>query len=580
MTRSPTAHRAPRRPPGEALRPAHAASAIALVLAACSHDWDTYDPRLAGAGGAGGTGGAATTGGTSTTGGSGGETTTGGTGGAVGCEPDLSKTCYSGPEGTADTGICKHGLSICQPDGMTWGACMGEVTPVVEDCALPTDDDCNGVANDHCGLWAKQLGESGEQRALAVAVAPSGNIVVAGRMTGTMKVGQTTLLSAGGYDAFVLELTPDGAPIWGQRLGDSADQEAWGVAVDGAGNVLVTGIFAGSIDLGGGPTVTSQGLTDAFVVKLDPGGKPIWLAVAGGPLAQEGVSIAADAAGDVIVTGGFDGATDFGLGVSTSADMLDAFVWKIGAAGSPKWVKTFGGYGDDEALSVVVGPSNHLFVTGYFDETVDFGDGVIKDGGGLDVFLAEMLPTGDHVFGRGYPAAGDQIAVSVGRDAAGDLFLYGWAYTEVSFGGAPIPVAGSEDDVFAAKVDSKGDPKWTRVFGDEQSQEYGAAVVDSKGDLVLSCSVEGTIDFGGGPLVGSLTPGDSSVAVAKLSGSDGSHVWSRIFGDDSDQDARAMALCAGDAVVVAGEHSGNIDFGTGVLDNVSGDDVFVAKLPP
>ena len=47
------------------------------------------------------------------------------------------------------------------------------------------------------------------------------------------------------------------------------DQWGTGVASDAAGNVLVTGFFEGTVDFGGGPLM-SAGSSDVFVVKLEP----------------------------------------------------------------------------------------------------------------------------------------------------------------------------------------------------------------------------------------------------------------------------------------------------------------------
>lgn len=59
------------------------------------------------------------------------------------CKPGTSETCYEGPEGTAQIGICKIGSRACQADG-TWGGCTGQVLPQQEDCENGIDDDCDG----------------------------------------------------------------------------------------------------------------------------------------------------------------------------------------------------------------------------------------------------------------------------------------------------------------------------------------------------------------------------------------------------------------------------------------------------
>lgn len=60
---------------------------------------------------------------------------------------------------------------------------------------------------------------------------------------------------------------------WASRLGGSFDDESWSVAVDGSGNVYITGVFSGTVDFDPGPgafNLTSAGNWDGFVVRLSP----------------------------------------------------------------------------------------------------------------------------------------------------------------------------------------------------------------------------------------------------------------------------------------------------------------------
>jgi hypothetical protein len=57
--------------------------------------------------------------------------------------------------------------------------------------------------------------------------------------------------------------------LWSKRFGDTGYQNATATAVDGAGNVLLTGNFVGTVDFGGGP-LSSAGGYDIFVAKLSP----------------------------------------------------------------------------------------------------------------------------------------------------------------------------------------------------------------------------------------------------------------------------------------------------------------------
>jgi hypothetical protein len=62
------------------------------------------------------------------------------------CNPnDPPLPCYSGPNGTADAGVCRYGTQGC--DGGQLGTCVGQVVPSAESCNN-ADDNCNGVVDD------------------------------------------------------------------------------------------------------------------------------------------------------------------------------------------------------------------------------------------------------------------------------------------------------------------------------------------------------------------------------------------------------------------------------------------------
>lgn len=61
------------------------------------------------------------------------------------CTPGQTQTCYDGPPGTLNVGVCKSGTRTCQPSGLLWGFCLNQVLPQAETCtANNQDDDCDG----------------------------------------------------------------------------------------------------------------------------------------------------------------------------------------------------------------------------------------------------------------------------------------------------------------------------------------------------------------------------------------------------------------------------------------------------
>jgi hypothetical protein len=71
------------------------------------------------------------------------------------CVDGQTQSCYTGPAGTQNVGICKGGTATCS-NGQ-WGSCTGQVVPKAEVCGNTLDDDCNGVVNNGCSTTGKIL---------------------------------------------------------------------------------------------------------------------------------------------------------------------------------------------------------------------------------------------------------------------------------------------------------------------------------------------------------------------------------------------------------------------------------------
>jgi len=516
----------------------------------------------------------------------GGSTTgSGGTGGAMLCMPGEKQECYTGPKGTQGQGICKPGQQTCNADGSAYGACEGEQLPKPEDCATPLDEDCDGLAPSCKGkhLWSKRFGPptpSGNaySQLRDLAADGAGDVLVTGIFTNQIGFDAQTLTSEGVTDVFLGKLSgADGAVIWSKRFGDSSGQESSSVAVDATGNVFLTGFFFGSIDFGGGPLVTS-GETDVFLAKLDVSGAPLWSKRFGDANFQESTSVVTDSTGDVFLAGSFAGTINLGGATLTSAGNKDLFVAKLsGVDGTHLWSKRFGDSKAQESAALAVDSAGHLLIAGSFAGTVDLGGGPLNSAGGRDIFVAKLDGTsGAHLWSKSFGAAEDQLVSSIAVHGTG-AFLTGSYYGALAFDGFNLTSAGLTD-LFCARVDDEsGKPIWAKSFGDVDPQVGADVTTDDLGNVLLAGSFSGSIDLGGGSLA---TDGSTDALMGKLDGS-GEHQWSKRFGDDGTQSATAVAHDGQSDALLGGNFAGKLDLGGGPLVSQStASEVFVAKFAP
>jgi hypothetical protein len=64
------------------------------------------------------------------------------------CTPGSTQSCYTGPAGTAGQGVCQAGSQTCDPSGLSFGPCVGQIVPSAEICANGIDEDCTGTPDD------------------------------------------------------------------------------------------------------------------------------------------------------------------------------------------------------------------------------------------------------------------------------------------------------------------------------------------------------------------------------------------------------------------------------------------------
>ena len=305
--------------------------------------------------------------------------------------------------------------------------------------------------------WTTTYGHNGATNDIGyeVTVDGSGNVYVTGIFAGTVDFGAGDVTSAGNGDVFVTKLNSSGAHQWTTTIGGASTDSGYGVAVDGSGNVYVTGIFAGTVDFGAG-NVTSAGGFDVFVTKLNSSGAHQWTTTFGGTSDDNGYGVAVDGSGNVYVTGNFRNTVNFGAGNVTSAGNYDGFVTKLNAAGAHQWTTTFGsGVSGDGGRSVAVDGSGNVYTTGYFEGTVDFGAGDVTSNGNRDVFVTKLNSSGAHQWTNTLGGTASEVGEGVAVDGSGNVHVTGNFENTVDFGAGDVTSAGS-GDVFVVKLNSAG----------------------------------------------------------------------------------------------------------------------------
>jgi len=295
-------------------------------------------------------------------------------------------------------------------------------------------------------LWSRCFGDGGQQQIGGLAVGPGGDVFITGYFAGTIDFGDGPVEAEGVSDLFVARLDSRGRAEWHTAY-DTGTNGLHNLAVDGRGNVFVSGDFLDAVRFGDRTLVAEAG-HNVYVLKLDRRGEPRWAKRVGKGHYQTPWRLAADAAGNVVGAGAFGGTEDFGTGPVTAAAM-DVFVVSLDGDGHHRWSETFGGPGSDWGSDVALDAAGNVLVTGRFQGTVNFGAGTLVSAGGDDIFVAKLSRSGQTLWSRGFGDANNQSAFRVAAAGRRDAVLSGRLSGTVDFGAGPVTDYGQASSVVA-----------------------------------------------------------------------------------------------------------------------------------
>ena len=235
-------------------------------------------------------------------------------------------------------------------------------------------------------LWAKKIvADTTQSKSVvvkSVSADASGNVFVGGHFIGTADFNPDSTVSypltAASQQGFIVKLDASGNFLWAKKMGKDAANPIFNynttnsVLADGAGNVYVTGSFMEDVSFGS-VQLTSAGISDMFVAKLDASGNYLWAQSAGSFYDGEyGYRLALDGSGNLLVTGNYHSTVNFGgTSISTNGD-ADIFILKLTPQGNLLWVKGFGGSEFYERIQSIAIHGNDIYTAGRMIGTVNF----------------------------------------------------------------------------------------------------------------------------------------------------------------------------------------------------------------
>jgi len=385
---------------------------------------------------------------------------------------------------------------------------------------------------------------------------------------------------------------------WTKTMGGESGDYGRSAAVDGSGNVYVTGYFFGTADFDPGPDTddhTSVGGNDIFLTKINPDGTYGWTKTMGGTNVVYGHSATVDGSGNVYVTGRFEGTADFDPGPDTddhtSVDgSADIFLTKINPDGTYGWTKTMGGTSSDVGHSAAVDGSGNVYVAGYFEGTADFDPGPDTDDhtsvdGSADIFLTKINPDGTYGWTKTMGGSMGDWGNSAAVDGSGNVYVAGYFVGTADFDPGPGDnhTSTGSNDIFLTKINSDGTYGWTKTMGGETDDQGYSARVDGSGNVYVAGYFVGTADFDPGPDTDNHTSRSYDIFLTKIN-ADGTYGWTKTMGGIDNDYGISPTVDGSGNVYVAGSFQRTADFDPGPdtddHTSVGGNDIFLTKINP
>ncbi|MCB9205410.1 MAG: T9SS type A sorting domain-containing protein [Flavobacteriales bacterium] len=430
--------------------------------------------------------------------------------------------------------------------------------------------------------WVSPFSGSNYVEVLDMAQDADGNIIAVGNFIATAdfdpSANTSELASAGGFDGFICKLDPMGQFIWARAVSGTESQSSKGVAIDGDGNIYVTGAFYGTTEFDGGPNsneVTSAASGDAYVLKLDVNGNFVWVQTFGNLSNQSGDAIVCDADDNVIVAGTFQGTVDFDPGIGTqnltaNGSSADVFFLRLTPTGDFSYVKRFGGTGSDLVRKLSSDMDNNIYFAGHYSATATFTPGStlnITAEGNTDAIVGKLNSSGALSWARSFGGSQADSGFDVEIDDQGNVYATGYFRWLVDFlpgSGVLQFVAEGESDGFVVKINNGGTFQWARQLGGINFDYAQTIAITSASDVVVAGHFYDTADFDPNPnATAEITSVDGPDLFITALTANGDHLWVDHFSGTDDQVAHKLLIDQNENLILAGAFEGTVDFDSG-----------------
>ncbi|MEX0598008.1 MAG: T9SS type A sorting domain-containing protein, partial [Candidatus Paceibacterota bacterium] len=264
-------------------------------------------------------------------------------------------------------------------------------------------------------------------------------------------------------DIFINKLDSNGNFISVLGIGGVSQDFAKCLSIDDSGNLYVSGTFAQTVDFDPGAAafnLTSNGMNDIFLLKLNSSGAFVWARSFGG-VQNDDIRTIKVLNGSLYVSGWNMSTCDFDPGPSiinyTPLVEIDLFISKFSFNGNLLWVRNVGGVGSELIDDIVSDSKGDLYLTGYFTKNMKVkvnNDSVsLSSNGFRNILFIKMNTSGDFIWVTDFGGNSTDYGIDLLISSDDQITLCGAFSNSVNFdksGGVNIAESNGATDIFIA----------------------------------------------------------------------------------------------------------------------------------
>jgi hypothetical protein len=265
---------------------------------------------------------------------------------------------------------------------------------------------------------------------------------------GYIIVGSTTKPDENYPDAYIIKTDGNGKPVWTKIYGGNYS--------DGASDILP--LTDGSFLMVGHSDSYGTGTNDIFVMKLSSTGDSLWL---------KSFTTTYDESASRIIKANDTGYIIVGSTKNTSDNSTNALVMKIDDNGNSIWKKDFDNNGGGEGAADIVSTTDGGYVFA--------GSSSNPTDGKSDVYLVKIDGSGNLSWQKTLGGSETDVGTSLDKTGDGGYIISGYT---ASYGNGGR-------DAYLVKTDGSGNEQWHKTFGTIHSDEFSNVITTTDGYLCV-----------------------------------------------------------------------------------------------